>query len=252
MEILSLREQTIVVKRTDLLKNVENGLALNQLPPSQPLPNGSQLVQFVDNGQLNQITTTVHAQNNSRVQQMLKGKLKALGITEIVTGIIVIIIGIVPFSIAPRQFLSVIFSLIVGIPWWTGALFIVAGSFAIVVEKMPTHCMIRGCLAMNIISAIFCLPATIIYVLNLTIISISYSGSTACIVILLLLTLLNAAISVAISSFNCKAMTCCCKTPAVVIIVVYSNASAQPIPPPQFQESPPPYSVMVTENVYAG
>ncbi|XP_059506822.1 membrane-spanning 4-domains subfamily A member 8-like [Stegostoma tigrinum] len=236
---------------TDLPKNVENSLAPNQLPPSQPLPNGSQLEQFVDNVQLNQITTAARAQNNSHVPQMLKGKFKALGITEIVTGILVIIIGIVPFGIAPGQFFSIIFSLIVGTPWWTGALFIVAGSFAVVVEKMPTHCMVRGCLALNIISAISCLPATIIYALNLTFASISFYGGTACVVILLLLTLLNAAIAIAISSFNCKTMTSCCETPAPVI-VVYSNASAQPIPPPQFQESPPPYNVIVTENVYAG
>ncbi|XP_072427936.1 membrane-spanning 4-domains subfamily A member 4D-like [Chiloscyllium punctatum] len=236
----------------DLSKNVQNGLTPNQLPSSQPLPNGPQLVQFVDNGQLNQIASAAHAENTSRVQQMLKGKLKALGITEIITGLIVIIIGIVKISMRSRRLWLSLFSLRFGTPWWTGALFIVAGSLAVVVEKMPTDCMIRGCLAMNIVSAISCLPAIVIYALNLTIFTIFNSEDTACVIILLLLTLLNAAISIAISSFNCKGLTCCYETTAIPVFVVYNNASAQPIPPQEFQDNPPPYNVTVTENVYAG
>ncbi|XP_067898849.1 membrane-spanning 4-domains subfamily A member 4A-like [Heterodontus francisci] len=239
-----------------VVKNDRNVPVPIQLPPSQQFTSIPQLLQYVENGQLNQAIATNLIQNDSGVQEMLKGKFKALGITEIVTGIISIIIGIVQFSIGVGSFA---FALLAGTPWWTGVLFIVAGSLAVAVERTPTHGMIRGCLSMNIISAIFCLPAIILYSINLAVQPYCYdmidydcyqTGAVVCMAILLLLALLNAAISISISSFNCKAMTCCRTTPAPVI-VMYNNASAQPIPSLQFNANPPPYNMTLMENVYA-
>ncbi|XP_078057697.1 membrane-spanning 4-domains subfamily A member 4A-like [Mustelus asterias] len=236
-----------------MLKADGDVLAPNQLPP--PQPSGPQMVQYLQTGPLNQSIAAALNQNDSGVQEMLKGKLKALGITEIVTGIIAMIIGIIQIIIVSNRN-STNFSVYGGTPWWTGILFVIAGSLAVAVEKEPTHCMIRGCLAMNIISAILCIPAIILYSINLAVTSCNssyYCSNTVAIpflAILLVLTLLNAAISIAISSFNCKAMNSCCATPAPVI-VMFSNPSTQPIPQQQFQVNPPPYSVTVMENIYA-
>ncbi|XP_072329851.1 membrane-spanning 4-domains subfamily A member 4D-like isoform X2 [Scyliorhinus torazame] len=243
----------------DMVKNDGNVFAPNQLPPAQPQPSGPQLVQHLENGALHQSIAAMVNQNTAGVQEMLKGKLKALGITQIVTGIISIIIGIVQICIWQGRIDTNFFSVVIGTPWWTGVPFIIAGALAVAAEKEQTQCVIKGCLSMNIINAIICIPATIIYSLNLSMQPLCYSrrhcyssgGSTACLAIFLLLTLLNAAISIAISSFNCKAINGCCGTP-VPLIVVYSNSPAQPIPQQQFQGNPPPYNMALMENVHVG
>ncbi|XP_072329847.1 membrane-spanning 4-domains subfamily A member 8-like [Scyliorhinus torazame] len=240
----------------DMVKNDGNVFAPNQLPPAQPQPSGPQMVQHLDNAPLHQSIAAMFNQNNAGVQEMLKGKLKALGITQIVTGIIVIIIAIVGISIVQVPYYMML-SLEFGTPWWTGVLFIVAGALAVAVEKEPTYCMIRGCLSTNIISAIACLPAVIIYSVNLDVnCRYTYDCSRpddliACVAILLLLTLLNAAISIAVSSFNCKAMNNCCATP-MPVIVVYNSTSEQLVPQQQFLDNPPPYNVTAMENVSVG
>ncbi|XP_072329857.1 membrane-spanning 4-domains subfamily A member 4D-like isoform X3 [Scyliorhinus torazame] len=223
----------------DMVKNDGNDFVPNQLPPAQPQPSAPQMVQHLDNAPLHQSIAAMFNQNNAGVQEMLKGKLKALGIIQIVTGIISIIIGILLVT-SVRILYYIEMSTLIGTPWWTGVLFIVAGALAVAVEKEPTQCMIKGCLSTNIISAIACLPAVIIY-----------SGLIPCVAILLLLTLLNAAISIAVSSFNCKAMNGCCGTP-VPVIVVYNSTSGQLIPPQPFQENPPPYSMAPMGNTYVG
>ncbi|XP_072329845.1 membrane-spanning 4-domains subfamily A member 4A-like [Scyliorhinus torazame] len=243
----------------DIVKNDGNVFAPNQLPPAQPQPSGPQMVQRLDNAPLHQSIAAMFNQNNAGVQEMLKGKLKALGITQIVTGQIAIIIGIVQIRMVQGQYHINNFSVIIGTPWWTGALFIVAGALAIAVEREPTHSMIRGCLGMNIISAISCVPAIVAYTLNISIpyhcYHVDYTsycmGLIACVAILLLLTLLNAGISIAVSSFNCKAMSCCCAKP-VPVIVVFNSTSEQLVPQQQFHDNPPPYHVTAMENVSVG
>ncbi|XP_072329854.1 membrane-spanning 4-domains subfamily A member 4D-like isoform X1 [Scyliorhinus torazame] len=242
----------------DMVKNDGNDFVPNQLPPAQPQPSAPQMVQHLDNAPLHQSIAAMFNQNNAGVQEMLKGKLKALGIIQIVTGIISIIIGILLVT-SVRILYYIEMSTLIGTPWWTGVLFIVAGALAVAVEKEPTQCMIKGCLSTNIISAIACLPAVIIYSVSLNLNSHCYysnycsrpDGLIPCVAILLLLTLLNAAISIAVSSFNCKAMNGCCGTP-VPVIVVYNSTSGQLIPPQPFQENPPPYSMAPMGNTYVG
>ncbi|XP_078420588.1 membrane-spanning 4-domains subfamily A member 4A-like [Cetorhinus maximus] len=218
-------------------KNERNVYAQNQLPPQQLLPSCPEV-----NRPVNQTMVTTLTQNNAGVQEMLKGKLKALGISGIVTGIIVVLIGIVKISVDSNQYF--IRELSFGTPFWTRVPFIIAGSLTVAVEKDPTHGMIRGCLSMNIISAISCFPATIIYSFSLAfpeninhkVSCLDIDGSIACLALLLLLALLNAAISISVSSFNCNAMVCC-GTP-VPVIVVYNNASEQLMPSQQFHANP--------------
>ncbi|XP_038672833.1 membrane-spanning 4-domains subfamily A member 4A-like [Scyliorhinus canicula] len=223
----------------DFLDKVLNAQAQNKFPAERPLPNTPQV-----NNVLNQAMAATLAQNNAVGQNMLRGNLKALGITEIVTAIIILLIGIVKIGVNSNQHVPNKFSLIIGAPFWTAALFIIAGSLAVAVEREPTVPLIRGCLSMNIISAISCLPAIIIYFTTLLSPRLCYyspecnnTGSIAYVAILIVLTLLDAAISITVSSFNCQAMNCCCASP-VPVIVMYSNASEQLIPSQQFQVNP--------------
>ncbi|GCB83841.1 hypothetical protein scyTo_0024263 [Scyliorhinus torazame] len=121
---------------------------------------------------------------------------------------------------------------------------------------------IRGCLAMNIISSIACLPAVLIYAVNLaypgycyylynSIFCYYHQGTIPCLVILLLLTLLITALSIAVSSLNCKAMNCCCATPQSTVVVL-ANPAAQFIPQQPFPANPPPYNIQATSTVNVG
>uniref|UniRef100_UPI00398E5B61 membrane-spanning 4-domains subfamily A member 15-like n=1 Tax=Pristiophorus japonicus TaxID=55135 RepID=UPI00398E5B61 len=214
---------TITTEMAYLTKNDGIVLAPAYLPESQPLPSAPGLMPYLENRQLNQCMAPRVAENNSGVQSMFNGKLKGLGITEILTGIISIIIGTVQVIRAANSFYPYVgISIVVGTPWWSGVAFVIAGSLAVAVEKSPTDCMVKGCLSSNIISAISCFPALVLYSVNLSYLQICsfsifcipfQSGTVECMAILLVLTLLNAAISISISSFNCKAMNCCNTTP---------------------------------------
>ncbi|XP_072428215.1 membrane-spanning 4-domains subfamily A member 15-like isoform X2 [Chiloscyllium punctatum] len=197
-----------IVKMVDVLKNIGNNLTPNQLPPPQVLPSGPELVQYVENGPLNQTIAKMLTQNSAGVQEMLKAKFKFLGATEIVTGIIAIIIGIMKMCIESGRNRYFDFALIIGTPWWTGVLFVTAGSLAVAVERIPTVPMIRGCITLHIISAISCFPATIIY-----------------------------AISLAVEPRCFHSPSCSKYEP---IIVVYNNTSEQLVPLQQLYANTPP------------
>ncbi|XP_072329852.1 membrane-spanning 4-domains subfamily A member 4A-like [Scyliorhinus torazame] len=237
-----------------LLRNGENVCPPNQFPPQWLLPCPRQCVQYLENGYVNETMATTLNQDKSAVQKMLKGKLKALGITEVVTGIIIITAAIIQISIVTGQHQEMNISTRIGAPWWTGISLIISGILAALVQEQPSHFMIGGCIAVNIISAISCLAATVIYSVNLVFLSFCHYHSARCvqdeilISILLLLTLLNVLISIAISIANAK-ITCARPKP---VIVVFNSTSEQLVPQQQFHDNPPPYHVAVMESAYVG
>ncbi|XP_038673440.1 membrane-spanning 4-domains subfamily A member 4A-like [Scyliorhinus canicula] len=237
-----------------LLRDGENVRPLNQFPPQWPLSCPHQWVQYLENGHVNETMATTLNQDKSAVQKLLKGKLKALGITEIVTGTIIITVAIIQISIVTGQHREINISTRIGAPWWTGISLIISGILAALVQEQPSHCLIRGCLAMNIISAISCSAATAIYSVNLFLLSFRHYHSAhsvhdeILISILLLLTLLNVLISIAISIANAK-INCARPKP---VIVVYNGLPAELIPQQQFHDNPPPYNVAVMQSPYVG
>ncbi|GCB81081.1 hypothetical protein scyTo_0022116 [Scyliorhinus torazame] len=115
-------------------------ITTTQLSAPGLLPTTPHVVQHLENHHVNQ--TTFITQNKSARHQMFKGKLMGLGITEIVTGTIIMIIGIILISIAVYRFNIRDFSVAIGTPWWTGVLFIIAGSLAVAVETNPSHSLL--------------------------------------------------------------------------------------------------------------
>ncbi|XP_018427737.1 PREDICTED: membrane-spanning 4-domains subfamily A member 8-like isoform X2 [Nanorana parkeri] len=82
-------------------------------------------------------------------QTFLKAKPKALGIVIIVAALLQVAVGIglffTMFSIALPS----------GIPFWGPLIYIIAGSLTIAAKAKPNICLVKGSLALNIITSIF-------------------------------------------------------------------------------------------------
>uniref|UniRef100_A0A8C5QNH2 Uncharacterized protein n=1 Tax=Leptobrachium leishanense TaxID=445787 RepID=A0A8C5QNH2_9ANUR len=173
-------------------------------PPSQPL--------------------VVPAANNHHLQScqiLKKGQAKALGATQLVLALLHISLGTVGI------FVDVFVSRYSGICFWGAIFYIISGSLSIAVENNPYHSLIKGFLTMNIFS---CVVSTIALALFLTDASISgyrpysynyggysdysgypgymrYSAGIAVIAFLIISTLLQFCVCLALSIFGCKYMS---------------------------------------------
>uniref|UniRef100_A0A8C5D1R2 Membrane-spanning 4-domains subfamily A member 12-like n=2 Tax=Gouania willdenowi TaxID=441366 RepID=A0A8C5D1R2_GOUWI len=86
-----------------------------------------------------------------------RGEPKALGVSQVMLGVMVM-----SYSL-PLLFTDVTLVLSVGVPWWSGLMFIVAGSVAIVLDKHCTMKLLQGCLLVTSVSLLLSLLSIIIY-----------------------------------------------------------------------------------------
>ncbi|XP_040176991.1 membrane-spanning 4-domains subfamily A member 4A-like isoform X1 [Rana temporaria] len=95
-------------------------------------------------------------------EAFLKGKPKALGSLVIIVAILEIALGIISIFIGSGIITFYSFT-----SFWCPMFYIIAGSLTVAAQPKPNICLIQGSLAMNIISFIFSLAATIINALDL-------------------------------------------------------------------------------------
>ncbi|XP_051746592.1 membrane-spanning 4-domains subfamily A member 4A-like [Ctenopharyngodon idella] len=162
-------------------------------------------------------TTQVNTSRTARgLQAFMKGKPKALGIVQIITGLLSILFGIMAGITFPS------FSFIIGFPFWGSAIYITAGSLSVAAKNKlassSSLCLVKGSLGMNIV-AIFTAGLSIVaFLVELSSCSV-YCGRVgfednyrehflAVHGILLIFTVLEFVISIHLSGFACKA-TCC-------------------------------------------
>ncbi|XP_067850648.1 membrane-spanning 4-domains subfamily A member 4A-like [Heptranchias perlo] len=166
------------------------------------------------------------------LQKFLKGEQKALGVTQIMLGIIQVTFGIAHcFSDPITRY--------VGMPWWTGVLYIISGALSVSLEKRPNKPLMVGSLVMNIVSTIAAAMGIILYspwlMLN------PFNGPCKEIVsalasCLLVFTILEFAISIAASVFDCHGLRCCEPDHELNSIVIQS-AIAQNYPAEESQDA---------------
>ncbi|XP_075071532.1 membrane-spanning 4-domains subfamily A member 4A-like [Mixophyes fleayi] len=103
-----------------------------------------------------------------------KGKPKALGIVMIVAATLQILLGIGMF------FTSHFLSLFSGISFWGSLFYIIAGSLTIGAQAKPNICLVKGSLALNIISILVSCVVLILNGIDLAILrcDINYYSST--------------------------------------------------------------------------
>ncbi|KAM9114268.1 membrane-spanning 4-domains subfamily A member 4A-like isoform 1-T1 [Pangshura tecta] len=102
---------------------------------------------------LTQIIPQPHSSDPSApprpLRKFYQGEPLALGITQIFTGIVQVAFGIVLILVNVHQLI-----VLTGTPFWTGILYIISGVICVAAAKNPKISLVRGLLAMNILSAI--------------------------------------------------------------------------------------------------
>ncbi|XP_039607636.1 membrane-spanning 4-domains subfamily A member 15-like [Polypterus senegalus] len=197
-----------------------------------------------------------------KLQRFLKGEPKALGVIQIMIGLINICFGIVlafPGSLA--------FS--VGIPFWASIMYIISGSLSICAANKMQPCQIKGAVVANIISTIFSCIGIIMCLQDLTVQFWCYGPycyndlfqvSQGMKVVLLIFTILEFCASLLTSIYGCKATR---GNPEQPLIIIQQNVDPSGIPvqipqcnvpllttpitqpydqPPNMPSCPPPYS----------
>ncbi|XP_074087503.1 membrane-spanning 4-domains subfamily A member 4A-like isoform X2 [Macrotis lagotis] len=140
------------------------------------------------------------------LEKFLKGEPKALGTVQIMIALINLGLGMI-ISFTPwNSYRFNFFLWYTGYIFWGSAFFIVSGSLSIAAANRTTRSLILSSLIMNIISSVVAGLGIIFYSINM--------GSN---IFLLILTILELAISNVISGFSCK--TICCVQNGVTIFM---------------------------------
>ncbi|XP_036621249.1 membrane-spanning 4-domains subfamily A member 4A-like [Trichosurus vulpecula] len=178
------------------------------------------------------------------LQKFLKGEPKVLGTVQIMIALMNFALGMV-LILVPMKFFYIheYFLLNTGYIFWGTAFFIISGSLSIVAEDRTTNTLVRSSLAMNIVSSVVAGLGIIFFSINLLMMDPMHffyyfdSSCDSCLlvlhlllginVILLILSILELAICLAISSFGCKAT--CCNQGSVALVMS---------PPPYVPENP--------------
>ncbi|XP_050786565.1 membrane-spanning 4-domains subfamily A member 4A-like isoform X1 [Gopherus flavomarginatus] len=213
---------------------------------------------------LTQIIPQPHSSDSSAplrpLQKFYQGEPLALGITQIFTGIVQIAFGIILILVNEHNLMAIQMRT----PFWTGILYIISGIICVEAAKNPKISLMRGLLAMNILSAIVAGVGIIFYLLSFAFYYpygncqwIESSKSCAptsqvptdtmfgVAMILFIFTILEFCVSISSAAFGCK--TLCRDSYSDMSVVIYQNmgppaalANDPPKAPPPYQDTQTP------------
>ncbi|XP_060909221.1 transmembrane protein 176 [Labrus mixtus] len=86
-----------------------------------------------------------------------KGEPKSLGVAQVMLGLMVMTYSI------PLHCTEVTEVVLLGVPWWSGLMFIIAGVTAIILDKQGTMNILRVCFLVSVVSTLLSVVAVIIY-----------------------------------------------------------------------------------------
>ncbi|KAM9483430.1 membrane-spanning 4-domains subfamily A member 4A-like isoform 1-T1 [Clarias gariepinus] len=174
------------------------------------------------------------SQTQSQLQNFLKGEPKALGVVQIMIGVLTILFGIVLAILAGNP------SVYSGVVFWSSLFHIIAGSLAVSASNKLHVCVVKAALGLNIFSTIAAGIAIIMLSLDFVFGSYPYSCSYhnynyGCSYyyssmskgisgVLIVFSVLQFAISIAVSAFTCKAF--CPNQPTLNTITVIPNSAS--------------------------
>ncbi|XP_058863782.1 membrane-spanning 4-domains subfamily A member 8-like [Acipenser ruthenus] len=239
-------------------------VVVTQFYPQAPPDNGPPAPAGVPRCQV--VPSSTLCQPSGQLKRFLKGEPRPLGTVQIIMGVINILFG----AVLSRTLWSI--AGILGAPFWTGLFYIISGSLSVAADKTPKISLIKGTLAMNILSSIVAGVGIIIYLVDLAVCSRynsyayhSYDSDTASPVllnrtaeglksVLLVFTTLEFCVAVSLSGFGCKSV---ChgsqdQTPLVVIQSAYNTARAPPAGAENiYSLAAPPYNPIYTPQPVA-
>ncbi|XP_032216210.1 membrane-spanning 4-domains subfamily A member 3-like [Mustela lutreola] len=155
------------------------------------------------------------------LQNHLKEKLQAFGAVQILSGAIILVLGVFLGSLRNIfHFFSVFFFIFyTAYPLWGPIFFIVSGSLSVVTGRKPTRALVQNTFGMNIASATVALVGFVFLSINLAVNKQSFKNCEAsqsqdlCIYVgifsnglmsvMLILTLLELCISISVSAMWC-------------------------------------------------
>ncbi|KAK6477931.1 membrane-spanning 4-domains subfamily A member 4A-like [Huso huso] len=156
------------------------------------------------------------------MQTFLRGQPKALGVVQIIIGIVSLLFG-------PVLVNAYTFAGIIGLPFWTGVWYIISGSLAVAAENTHRRDLVKACLGMNVVSSVFAGVGSILYSMRVSVVSFhmdylnrspdyydqlsnhmdylnrySLTIHVGILAVLLVLNILEMCIAIATSAFGCK------------------------------------------------
>ncbi|KAJ8246978.1 hypothetical protein GJAV_G00257400 [Gymnothorax javanicus] len=153
--------------------------------------------------------------------KFLKGEPKALGVVQIMIGVMGMLYGIV-FAIYPTSI-----GVYCGIVFWGSLIHIAAGSLGVAAENKLNRCLVNGALVMNIFSAITAGVSIILFTLDLIfrldryaryiredhwsdhVLHVSETRVAGMAGVMLVFSILEFIISICVSAFACRAVCDC-------------------------------------------
>lgn len=113
--------------------------------------------------QVMQDTNTIKLMDSKRALRaaVQRGEPKCLGLSQLMLGLMIITYSI-PLHLAEHT--EVVW---MGVPWWSGLTFIIAGSVAILLDKYCTMNHLYACLVASVVSTALSITAVIIYAVDL-------------------------------------------------------------------------------------
>lgn len=90
-----------------------------------------------------------------------RGEPKCLGLSQVMLGLIVMSYSL-PLHLTEHTYV-----VIFGVPWWTGLMFIAAGSVAILLDKRCTMKILQVCFIVSVVTVVLSVVAVIIYSVDL-------------------------------------------------------------------------------------
>ncbi|XP_058870635.1 membrane-spanning 4-domains subfamily A member 4A-like [Acipenser ruthenus] len=157
---------------------------------------------------------TVASQLPGPLQTFLRGQPKALGVVQIIIGIVSLLFGPVLMNADTAEG-------IIGLPFWTGVWYIISGSLAVAADNTHRRGLVKACLGMNVVSSVFAGVGSILYSISVSIVPfhMDYLNRSAeyeylrrysltihvgILAVLLVLNILEMCIAIATSAFGCK------------------------------------------------